>query len=89
VSILVISVFILSEIPNLKKNIEETKCSLFVSIDTALNGNGGDWGGFIAFRDNVGIVLLLLFKVTSLRSSAQQLLKWDCTLQVMHGSKTR
>lgn len=62
VGILIVSVFILSEIPNLKKNMEETKCSLFVTLDTALNGDGKSWGGFQTFKDNIGIVFFYLFR---------------------------
>ena len=61
VSILVISVLLVSEIPALKKNMDYTKCSIFVTVDTALYGGGKDgWTGFTALKDNVGNVSALI-----------------------------
>jgi hypothetical protein len=40
---------------------ENTKCSIFVTVDTALYGGGkSDWTGFIALKDNVGNVSSLI-----------------------------
>ncbi len=29
---------------------------MFVTLDTALNGDGNEWGGFQTLKDNIGIV---------------------------------
>lgn len=62
IGILILSVFILSEIPDMKTNMQDTQCSLFVTLDTALNGDGNNWKGFQTFKDNIGIVSINLFR---------------------------
>jgi len=43
----------------MRKQIAMTKCSIYLSIDTAINGDGV-WGGFISLRDQVGNITNLL-----------------------------
>lgn len=57
--VLIVCVISFSFIPDMKKNMEMTSCSIYLSIDTAINGDG-EWGGFVSLRDKVGNITNLL-----------------------------
>lgn len=43
----------------MKNNLALTSCSIYLTIDSAINGDG-TWGGFINLRDQVGNITNLL-----------------------------
>lgn len=56
---LVISVISYSYVPDMKTYLEMTDCSIYLALDTAMNGDG-TWGGFTNIRDKVGNITNLL-----------------------------
>ena len=56
---LVISVVSDSFVPDLKTYLGMTDCSIYMAIDTAMNGDT-NWGGFTNLRDKVGNITNLL-----------------------------
>lgn len=59
IGILVISLISFSFIPAMKSNLALTQCSIYLALDSALNGDG-TWGGFISLRDQIGHITNLL-----------------------------
>lgn len=43
----------------MKNNLDMTNCGIYLTLDTALNGDG-TWGGFTSLRDNIGNITNLL-----------------------------
>ena len=43
----------------MKNNLEMTSCSIYLTLDTAINGDG-TWGGFTNLRDKIGNITNLL-----------------------------
>ena len=58
-SILIISIISYSLVPDMKNNLEMTSCSIYLTLDTAINGDG-TWGGFTNLRDKIGNITNLL-----------------------------
>lgn len=59
VGILIICIVAVSFMPKIKIYSEMTSCSIYLAIDTVINGDG-NWGGFTNLRDTVGNVTNLL-----------------------------
>ena len=59
IGILIISIISYSFVPEMKKNLEMTSCSMYLTLDTAINGDG-TWGGFTSLRDKIGNITNLL-----------------------------
>jgi hypothetical protein len=59
IGILVTSIISFSFIPSLKSNVLLTKCSLYVVLDSSMNGDE-KWGGFINLKDQIGNISSLL-----------------------------
>jgi hypothetical protein len=59
---LIISVISYSYLPELKTYMTMTDCSIYLALDTAINGDGS-WGGFSNLKDKV-------VNITNLLSSA-------------------
>jgi hypothetical protein len=58
-AILVISILSYSYVPEMKSNLEMTSCSIYLTLDTAINGDG-TWGGFTSLRDKIGNITNIL-----------------------------
>ena len=56
---LFITIISFSFVPELKQNLSMTSCSIFLTFDTAMNGDD-NWGGFTNLRDKVGNITNLL-----------------------------
>lgn len=56
---LFITIISFSFVPDLKQNLSMTSCSIYLTFDTAINGDG-QWGGFTNIRDRVGNITNLL-----------------------------
>jgi hypothetical protein len=56
---LFITIISFSFVPDLKQNLSMTSCSIFLTFDTAMNGDN-KWGGFTNLRDKVGNITNLL-----------------------------
>lgn len=53
-------------IPSMKKYIEYTKCSLYYSMDIAMNGDTDNgWGGFLSLKYKIGNISSLLDSASS------------------------
>lgn len=48
-----------SLIPGLKDDLQMTNCGVYLTLDTAINGDGS-WGGFKSLRDKIGNITNLL-----------------------------
>lgn len=59
VGVLTISLISYSFVPEMKNNLEMTSCSIYLTLDTAINGDG-TWGGFTSLRDKIGNITNLL-----------------------------
>lgn len=71
VGVLAISIISYSFVPEMKNNLEMTSCSMYLTLDTAINGDG-TWGGFTSLRDKIGnITNLLSAAVTQIEISFQ------------------
>lgn len=57
--VFVVCMISMSYIPNLRNYSSLASCSIFLSLDTVLNGDG-QWGGFVNLRDTVGNITNLL-----------------------------
>lgn len=57
--VLVVCLISFSFIPAMKTNLNLTKCSVYVVLDSALNGDG-TWGGFVNLRNQIGNITNLL-----------------------------
>jgi hypothetical protein len=57
--IFIVCMIAMSFIPDIKKQSSLASCSIYLSLDTVLNGDG-TWGGFVNLRDTVGNITNLL-----------------------------
>jgi hypothetical protein len=61
VGILVTSIITFASFPSMKDDITYSKCSLYIVLNTALNGDQTrNWGGFTQLKDHVGNISTLL-----------------------------
>lgn len=51
--VLILCVVSFSLIPDMKNNLSMTSCSIYLALDSALNGDSS-WGGFTSLRDKIG-----------------------------------
>lgn len=49
-----------SFIPQLLNHLQEVKCSIYGTLDVAINGDNGNWGGFTHIKNQVGNISKLL-----------------------------
>lgn len=59
VGIFIVCMISMSFIPDLRSQSTMASCSIYLALDTALNGDG-TWGGFVNLRDTVGNITNLL-----------------------------
>jgi hypothetical protein len=66
VGILVTSIITFASFPSMKDDITYTKCSLYVILNSALNGDQTrNWGGFNQLKEHVGNISTLLNTASS------------------------
>jgi hypothetical protein len=70
VGIFITVIVAFSSLPSLQNDLTNTQCSLFYSLDIAINGDQtNEWGGFSQIQSQVGNISSLLSSAASLINS--------------------